>query len=231
MNVTSIASGVGLLLLAAGFALPGAAWASPGPWHFGLRGGLNLASAAFDPEPEADVSTRTAPHLGVAFRYDLGPDFAIHSGLVWNSKGARQEETIDSGSGPIKVESTTRLEYLSVPALLRFSFGRGETRPFLTVGPELGITLAAKDRTQAGAFDETEDVKDRVKGVEVALDASLGVEFPLGGLRGGVEVGYALGLSNLLDVKAEELRPAHEGHEDDPIAKTRTVFFAFSLTN
>ncbi|MCC7141468.1 MAG: PorT family protein [Candidatus Eisenbacteria bacterium] len=231
MSMQSKASGVGFLLLAAGLSFPVAAWASPGPWHLGLRGGLNLASAAFDPEPEAEVSSRTAPHLGVVVRYDLGPGLALQSGLLWTSKGARQEETIDSGSGPVDVESTTRLEYLSVPAWLRFSFGRGATRPFLIVGPALGITLAAKDRTEAGSFDETEDKKDQIEGVEFALDASVGVEFPLGGMRGGLEAGYALGLSNVLDLKAEELRPAHEGHEDDPVARTRTLFFAFTLGN
>lgn len=96
--------------------------------------------------------------------------------------GHNQKYKIADGSEDV----TTALSYIDIPVLFRYGGGKGF---YFEAGPQIGILSGAKDKWD----DETLDVKESLKGTNVALVLGAGGDFPVGEnltITAGVRLGY-----------------------------------------
>jgi opacity protein-like surface antigen len=220
-----------MAVLAVGPASLGVAQAGDAkPVHFGVVAGLNLAKLAFDPEvPGSDLKMRTAFQAGVMVDYSVSPMIAIGTGLNYSMKGVKSSVTEEG----VDVDLTTKLSYFTIPALVKFRFGT-ETgpRPFLMVGPELGLLLSAKEKGEASggraSVSAEVDVKDYFETLDFGVLGGAGVEMPLTPqVTGLVQAGYDLGL---MDVSKESTVAMPAKAEDaNATVKNRTIFISVGL--
>ena len=140
--------------------------------QFGLKGGLNLSALTANGHSS---DYRTGFHLGGLAHIHLKPKLGLQPELVYSSQGA----AYDDGS-------ETELEYVNIPLLVQYLFGRGWR---LESGPQLGIlTHAAYKKGNS----ET-NVTNAYKKTEVSWAFGLGY---LTASRLGIDVRYNLGLTD-----------------------------------
>ncbi len=154
--------------------------------NLGVVGGLNLAKVSFDPDPDGvDLSNRTAFGIGGVLNFGLGETLALQLEPMFLQKGAKA-----TGQG-ITGETELKASYIEVPAMLKFAFGSGDTKPYVIAGPTIGYLLSAKQ-------DET-DIKDDVKSIDFGLTFGGGVSLPMGNNTVFVEGRYSFGLADIND--------------------------------
>ena len=111
--------------------------------NFGVIGGLNLANLSFDPDPQGvDLSNRTGIGIGGVLSFGVGETLALQLEPMFLQKGAKA--TVQGFTG----ESEFKASYIEVPAMLKFAFGSGDTKPYVMAGPTVGICLALNRKTQ-----------------------------------------------------------------------------------
>lgn len=147
----------------------------------GVRLGANIANQKFDAEglsisPDSKLGLLGGLYLTASLSDKIG----IQPELYFSSMGSKLDVQ--------GFESTTKLNYLSLPVLVRYNFTENIS---LQAGPQLGFLLSAK-----GEVDGTsEDIKDSFKGLDLGAAIGLGVDF--GPFNGGLR--YVLGLANTSD--------------------------------
>lgn len=146
----------------------------------GLKLGANFANQkwsmdGFDVSPDA----RTSLHGGLFLTVMVSETFGIQPELLYNSVGSKFDLF---GS-----EAVQKLDYLTVPILLRYN-----PVPVFNIhaGPQFGFLLSAK----AEADGDSEDIKDNLKGLDLGLGFGAGVDLPMGL---GISARYVLGLSDI----------------------------------
>lgn len=184
--------------------------------HFGVIGGLNLANVSFDPDVDADKKARMAFHVGGYAEFPMSPMVSIAAGAEIDMKGTKLEGSSEVKGVDYDVTSTSKLSYLSIPAMVVAKFGSSNTRPFLMAGPQLSLLLSAKQKTEVEAegfdSDSEEDIKDTLKSIGLDLSLGGGVQFKLGEKNTGIlAAAYEFGLTDLDD------------EDDDFDVKNRTI--------
>ena len=159
--------------------------------RFGIVGGLNLANVSIDPDEGLDFKNRTALGVGGVLDFGLGNIVFIHFEPMFLQKGTKVEE----GGSKLEIDA----DYIEVPLLLKFAFGTSGTKPYIMVGPTLGILMSAKWKVTAEGISAEVDVKDTTKGIDFGVSFGAGVSMPLGQNSLFVEARYALGLTNFND--------------------------------
>ena len=168
---------------------------------FTAKAGFNLADLKekggfFSP----DYDMKPGFHVGLAAEFPINKFLSIEPALIYNSKGARLEETISG----INVSADLNLQYLDIPVNLKVHQQmEGGLKIFATAGPYLGIGLAGKAKAKASGqgssgSDEQKvswgtSSEDDYKRPEFGATFGAGVEIKM------VQVGisYDLGLSNI----------------------------------
>lgn len=139
---------------------------------FGIKGGLNIANYS----PEAgSVDSRVGYHVGVLAHIHVDPDIAIQPEVVYSSQGAKFSN------------STDKLDYINIPVLVQYMFGRGFRAE---TGPQLGINVSSTNTSVNGNEARLNDVKS----TDVAWAFGLGYLTPSGF---GLDARYNLGLTNI----------------------------------
>jgi len=135
----------------------------------GIRAGVNLSDNSGD-DVEADM--KAGFQLGVYLVGNLSDKIALQPELVYSGLGSKDDD------------ESTKLNYISIPVLLRYNINDMIN---LHVGPQFGILTSAK-------YGDT-DIKDGLKGLDTGLAVGLGLDFAAfnAGLR------YYAGLSNIND--------------------------------
>ncbi len=134
--------------------------------------------------------------IGGFLEYPVQDMFAIDLGVLFNVKGVKFENVpIDGTTGTV----TDNLNYLSIPVLAKVKFAAGgSAAPYIFAGPQLGIRLQAKEKTEpTGGSSSEVDIKDEIKSTEFGLDFGAGVELPFSDMTGLIEGGYDLGLTDI----------------------------------
>jgi hypothetical protein len=107
-----------------------------------------------------------------------------------------------AGSGtffnqPVSGKATLKLWYMHVPVLAKVTFDAGAVRPYVKVGPQLGILLSSKAELERQDQPDVEsDTKDDTETAEFSLQFGAGLQFP-GSVSSFIEVGYTLGLTGV----------------------------------
>ncbi len=148
----------------------------------GLKVGANFANQKFDIDMGGfSPDSRTSFHVGGYLNFGVSETFAVQPELLYNSLGAKMGET------------KLKTDYLSIPIMLQYS-----PVPVFNIhaGPQIGLLLSAK----ADYEDESVDVKDGYKGLDLGVGVGAGVNLPMGL---GFSVRYVLGLANISEDDAD----------------------------
>lgn len=93
-----------------------------------------------------------------------------------------------------KVKNNYSLNYLELPVLAKYSIGP----VYLNAGPSIGFLL--------GQNNKSKEALGKLKTVDFGLQMGLGVAIPAGPGKLVVDGRYALGLSNISDVKGANIK-------------------------
>ena len=159
--------------------------------NFGVIGGLNLANLSVDPDQGVDLSNRTAFGIGGVLSFGVGETLALQLEPMFLQKGAK----LKLSEQGFTLEAEIKVSYIEVPAMLKFAFGSGDTKPYVMAGPTVGYLLSAKVKDDM----EEQDIKDDVKNIDFGLAFGGGVSLPMGNNTLFVEARYSLGLSDIND--------------------------------
>lgn len=195
----------------------------------GPRIGLNLANFAYGDDIDIDTKLLPAPQLGVGLNVAFG-NLAFQPALLFSQKGYRINEEETNGNFKQQIEVTSRLNYLELP--LNLVYTTGGTEGFqVFAGPYVGIGLGGKERAKysysdpRGSGSDSESANVRFANEEKANSDEIYYRQPDLGLNGGigyktgplqVQLGYSLGLSNLIPENSNPVLP-------DASAKNRVI--------
>lgn len=93
------------------------------------------------------------PYIAAVVHHDLGETFALESGLQFQQKGFRINEStafnIANVPVPVGVRVTTTLNYLELPVLGKIKFGTGPVQGYFLAGGAGGYALSGRLQTSA----------------------------------------------------------------------------------
>lgn len=185
------------LLLVAVVAAPLYAQA-PQETLIGPFGGINFAK--FGGGDVSGVDTRTGFHAGLFASFPLGRYVALVPAAAFSQEGT----SVDIGGG---VTGTFKVDYLEVPVLLKVSAplqGKGNLRPWVMAGPDVGFMLSCKVRAENATQSAEADCNDPTIGADtksVQYSVVFGGGLDIGRFTVGLR--YQLGLSSIDDTGAE----------------------------
>ncbi|HSQ79013.1 MAG TPA: porin family protein [Candidatus Bathyarchaeia archaeon] len=149
-------------------------------FKFGGKAGLSFSNVAWSDDDGLEKML-VRPTFGAFALVKLTPMLALQPevnyltmGEWWNDDGDKVTETMN---------------YLHIPVLLRLQLMKeGKFVPFALAGPYVGFLLSAKE----SGFD----MKPFLKSTDFGLDFGAGTEFPLGKMKGLVDLRFVLGLTD-----------------------------------
>jgi hypothetical protein len=143
--------------------------------HFGLKGGLNIASLSVD-EGE-DYDSRVGLHLGGLAHIHITQHFAVQPELVFSMQGGESDND----------DFKFKLNYINVPVMLQYMTNDGFR---IQTGPQFGFLVGAE--TKIG--DVEIDVKDELNSFDFAWSIGAGYLFQSGW---GIDARYNFSLTNI----------------------------------
>jgi hypothetical protein len=149
-------------------------------FNFGGKVGLSFSNVAWSDDDGLEKML-IRPTFGAFALVNLTPMLALQPEINYLSMG---EWWNDDGDKTVFSYNT-----LHVPILLRVRLMKeGKFVPFALAGPYVGFLLSAKE----SGFDATSFLKS----TDFGLDFGAGAEFPLGKMKGVVDLRFVLGLTN-----------------------------------
>jgi hypothetical protein len=144
------------LLVALMVAYAASGFAQGNVW--GGKGGVNIASATQEGQDPLKNAAGGIGGLFVRARVGVaGTSLAIQPEILLSRQGG-------SGNGE---DFKVYLNYLQIPLLLHFGFADTGARPFILVGPALGIRLTARAKGQ--------DLSGSIKRIDPGIAAGIGL--------------------------------------------------------
>jgi len=144
--------------------------------HFGIKGGLNIAS--FHTDDGLDYGSRTSFNIGGLAHIHVSDHFAVQPELFYSGQGAERNS------------QTAQLGYINLPVLGQYMFGNGFR---LETGPQLGFLVAAKQKSGGTHAD----VKDDFDNIDFSWAFGASYQFPRSGA--GIDARYNLGLTDIYE--------------------------------
>ena len=150
--------------------------------HFGIKGGLNVAS--LDVKDGVDWDARAGVHIGGLAHVHLSPHFGVQPELVFSQQGGEYHD------------AKWKINYLNIPVLLQYMTGTGFR---IQTGPQLGFALSS----QVKQGDVEVDNNDDVNTIDLSWSFGGSYLFP-GGI--GIDARYNHGITNIYDRETPEVR-------------------------
>jgi hypothetical protein len=175
----------------------------------GVKGGLSLADVpniTNGVDAASDILERRIGYaVGGFVAIGLGYGFSIQPEALYTQKGVGAS----APGGTASSEFRLKADYVDVPILGRFTFGKG-LRGYVFAGPSLNFLISAKAKSGFFGTGSETDVSEDLESFEAAFVLGGGIE--IGPLL--VEARWSEGLTNIL---ADGVSPA------GPDLKTRTL--------
>ena len=187
--------------LVASLLLAAAPAAAEFPGRCGLRAGVNLSAFTGEFGDLVGPDNRVAANVAFVYEYDFISWLALHTGVGYSGKGGvgHSEGTDPVGNPTGTSDDTWSFNYVEVPLLLR---GRmpvfGTKHVFAELGPMLDFRLSGKFESTLSGPEES--LTDQMNVFDLGVGAGVGIEFPAGPGRLGLETRYTRGLDDLYDV-------------------------------
>ncbi|TRX62220.1 PorT family protein [Fulvivirga sp. M361] len=152
---------------------------------FGVKGGFNISTVSFDPDPDLDITPLASFHLGGFFEYTFQESMNLRAELMYSGEGGKLTgETIGQiidNTEDLDLELKDKYSFLSLPVLFKYNHSSGLT---LEAGPTFNFLLAARFTTTRKGEDAREsisvDFDESVKGVDLKFAIGAGYELPSG---------------------------------------------------
>ncbi len=181
-------------------------WLDPRPalpqrMMMGARGGIDLGREHFDNAPDGiTFSTHLGLTAGLQFDYWFGNTWALSGQALYDQKGGDAASSDGTGN---KVRQYVNV--LEIPILLKASFLTGSWRPYLFVGPSLGISLngGTTSISPDAGYEVTVKMPDSViSRFDVSLVAGAGLAYTLPSeIQLFLDAAYSTGFVNI-DISA-----------------------------
>jgi hypothetical protein len=181
----------------------------------GVKAGVNLANASFDPKDQYvqkgySQKMRVGIMGGITGEMALTPkeDMSVKLDLLYVQKGVKVNGsgTEDDGSFTYTWDDkrTAMVDEFCVAPFFVYSFKAQQFRPFLQIGPELGFNMKHKSKDKYSASggglsmskDTTEDIKDWAS-TDFSLNIGGGVAMAVGKGEVVLDLRYNLGLTDM----------------------------------
>ena len=176
---------------------------------FGVKGGFNISTIVYDPDPTLDISPMLSFHIGGFFEYAFEENLNFRAELLYSGEGGRltgeavREIVEDQGLENVDLEFRESYNFISLPLLLKYNHSSGVS---LEAGPTANFLLAARTSQSLKSDDArlvlTQDFNESVNSVDLKFAIGGGYELPSGlsfNLR------YSFSLSNLYTDEQTEL--------------------------
>jgi opacity protein-like surface antigen len=164
------------------------------PIAMGILAGANFSTEIFNLQSDTNTSIRPGllitgqtdwPFIGFVVLQDRLS--YIEKGVVVHRNNLLSNSTF-----------TTELNYIELSLAPKLKFGLHDFKPYVYVGPRLGLLVSGNEITQTGNMTTNEDVRSYFNSWDFGLDAGVGISYPvMDGLYFLADAGYGLGLSNL----------------------------------
>lgn len=146
---------------------------------FGIKAGFNFSNLAISGENVTSLAeSKSDFNVGALANVNISETFILQPELVYSGQGS----DVKNSSGKLNYG------YLNIPVLLKYQFAMGF---FIETGPQLGILLSAKFKTDSSTLDQ----KNIVKSSDFAWVFGFGYKIPVVNL--GLDFRYNLGLTNI----------------------------------
>jgi opacity protein-like surface antigen len=176
------------------------------PYTYGVKAGLNISSVQGDDIP-ISMDARKGFCAGVFFIYRLSGGFGLQGELLYNQKGFVQSD------------STSKIDYVSLPILLRYTFDIGKISPFVNAGAEFSYNTNKGLKTADNTY-----VYDDIKPFDVGLSFGLGAGYNLTGISSLIlDIRYTMGLSTIHD------KTVHNTEELDLKNSVLSITFGYTF--
>jgi len=150
--------------------------------QFGVKGGVNIANWGGDDADDEGKKSLIGPYFGVFYNVKCGDMFSIQPELVYSAQGAKYEV--------LGEKAKIAASYINLTPLFRLNTSSGF---FVGVGPQIGFLMSAKIKADG---EEDQDVKDDMKGTDIAAAIAVGYEMKSGF---GFYARYNHGLTTVAD--------------------------------
>ena len=121
----------------------------------GPKIGVNWATLT-GRDPLYDKKFMTGFNLGATMNISINDRFSIQPELFFSQQGYRADREIEN------LEATTvqTLNYIKVPVLARYTFGEGDLRAYVNLGPYLGFMVGGRERVDIDGREVSEEEID-----------------------------------------------------------------------
>jgi hypothetical protein len=198
--------------------------AHSGGTTFGIRGGINFQNINGKDQDgnklTNDLVTRF--NLGVNAEIPVGTDFYFQPGLLFTTKGAKNEQVVFGQN----VISTVNLSYLELPLNLIYKPALGAGHLLLGFGPYVALGVGGKVKYEEDGSNQQQDVKfkNNVKASD-AIDVVYFKPLDAGAnLLAGYEFHNKLSFQLNTQLGLTKINPEYEGAADDKSSFKNTGF-------
>lgn len=147
--------------------------------HIGFNVGPSL-SHFYGSNAAEDLRAKGGFAAGFVYQYAFSTRFALHTGLLYESKGASSLTILDPFD--VEVRSRYNFNYLAIPVLFRAHLAPdAKLRPFINAGPYFGFLTRQMTvvRTETGDdvdIDRNNNTND-YRGFDIGLSAGIGIDY------------------------------------------------------
>jgi hypothetical protein len=187
---------------------------------FGVRAGVNFQNlnGKDGAGHDLDYKLKTGFNIGVNAEIPLAPDFYVQPGLLFSTKGAKEEVT---GQDDIK----TNISYLEVPINLLYKPTLGSGKLLLGFGPYIGVAVGGK--MKQGSNDVDLKFANDVKSTDPNADITIKRMDFGGNLLAGYELTSKISFQLNAQLGMSNLIPKFDGKKSD--AKLKNTGFGISV--
>lgn len=187
---------------------------------FGPRVGVNFATLrVVDAEDEYRkhfndaLDYTTGAQFGAVVNFEVSEILSVQPEILYSQRGYQANPVFHENSSNGSASVNSRMNFLEVPVLAKFSFGVESIKGFVTAGPSVSYFMNGKMKYAFDGKEEEEDYEfnDYVNGIkanrlDIGANVGAGMAFALGTGALNLDVRYGLGLSDIS--KYEANRPS-----------------------
>ncbi|MGY5847540.1 porin family protein [Salegentibacter sp. HM20] len=145
---------------------------------FGAKGGVNFANFGGDDADEINTESLTGFHLGLLALWKFSEKFAFQPEVLYSSQGAKVSESFfDEDFGNMNVDVKLKLDYISVPLMLKFFPIEGLS---LELGPQLSFLVDSEAEADVQGENFSVDIKDETNSFDFSGAVGLSYNLPMG---------------------------------------------------
>lgn len=177
--------------------------------HIGFNVGPSI-SVFHGSDYAENFRSKTGLAAGITYQYAFNTTFALHTGLLYESKGITSRVTLDPFD--IDVRTRSNFSYLAIPVLFRAHLMPDKKlRPFINAGPYFGFLMRQMNVQRSdnnGNIDiERTNNTDNFNAFDVGLSGGIGLDFLItSNMHLDLEVRDNLGFYNINESNDADFR-------------------------